>query len=596
MDIDKLIQEIEENTLLHVKDAAAMSAIKGNIKSLKKAYKRLEFRLKRTIHDKQVTTNVLRNTISELEIKSENLEFQKKLTEQQARFKEELFTNVSHELRTPLHGILGMSHLLENTDLDKIQKNYVDITKGSANNLLVIINDILSLSQINAGKAKLLQEPFSTNKFFNDLVGILDFKAKKKDLNLIFVKPPNFPKFIEGDRTRLYQILLNLLNNALKFTNKGHVSLNVFILKQTKETIDVQFDVADTGIGMEKEKFASIFESFTQVHQDTNHIYEGAGLGLNIVKKLLNLMGGSIEVDSTPNKGTTFSVKLSFDLPDTKQIEAHISTESDIVILPHWQYKKMLMIEDNPANVVYAKGVFADWGIQLDVAESLAEGASMVIEKQYDCILSDVKLPDGNGLEFIANLRKTHNALNQHTPVIVLTASANEKEASYSKSIKIQSYIGKPFPPELLVSELKKILDNPIKKEKKRFTKTETSLQYEEAYFYQLQKVFKNKNKAKVEMLDIFLRQIPIALIEMETTLKQKNIDDFHFQAHRIKSTINIIGLPKLLPIITKIDDFCYKKINLEQVPVLFEQFKKQAQIDTQIAMNERENLMTPMN
>jgi signal transduction histidine kinase/DNA-binding response OmpR family regulator len=596
MDISKLIQKIEKNTLLHVKDESAMAQMKKDLKSLKRACNGIEFRLKRTLQDKQVTTNVLRSTISELEVKSKNLKLQKKLTEQQASFKEELFANVSHELRTPLHGILGMSHLLENTHLDNVQKDYVDITKSSANNLLVIINDILNLSQINAGKVELLHEPFSTTKFFSDLIGILDFKAKKKDLNLIFVKPPNFPAFLKGDRTRLYQILLNLLNNALKFTDKGHVSLNIFILNQTETSIDVQFDITDTGIGMKKEKFASIFDSFTQVHQDANHIYEGAGLGLNIVKKLLNLMGGSIDVDSTPNQGTTFSVKLSFDLPDSKQIDAHISTESDIVIQPHWQYKKMLMIEDNPANLVYAKGIFSDWGIKLDVAESISEVTPMVAKKRYDCILSDVKLPDGNGLDFIANLRETEGAINQNTPVIVLTASANEKEANYSKSIDVQSYIGKPFPPELLVSELKKILDNPIKKEEKKSIKAEKVPQKEKAYFYQLERVFKNKNKAKVEMIDIFLSQIPVALREMEVTLEQENIDDFHFQAHRIKSTINIVGLPKLSPIITKIDDYCYKKVNLEQIPELFEQFKKQAQIDTQIAMNERENLMTPLN
>lgn len=389
--------------------------------------------------------------------------------------------------------------------------------------------------------------------------------------------------------------MLNLLNNALKFTNEGQVSLRVSILNQTDKSIDVQFDVTDTGIGIEKEKYASIFESFTQVHKAANHIYEGAGLGLNIVKKLLNLMNGSIEVDSAPNKGTTFSVKLSFDLPDSQQIEAHISSETDIVVLPNWQHKKMLMIEDNPANLVYAKGLFLDWGVELDVAESISEGTEMVKKEQYDCILSDVKLPDGNGLEFIAGLRKKADAINQYTPVIVLTASANEKEASYSESINVQSYIGKPFPPELLVSELKKILDKPIQR-KKEAIKIEESPQKENAYFYQLQRVFKNKNKLKVEMIDIFLSQIPLALIDMEATLEPGKIDDFHFHVHRIKSTINIIGLPQLSSIVTKLDDFCYNKINLEQVPALFEQFKKQAQIDTQITMNEREILMTPLN
>jgi len=596
MDINKLIHDIEESALLHIKDETALAQMKADLKSLKRGCKSVVFRFKRTLHDKEITTNVLRNTITELELKSENLEFQKKLTEQQSNFKEELFANVSHELRTPLHGILGMSHLLENTNLDKIQKDYVDITKSSASNLLVIINDILSLSQINAGKAKLLKEPFSTDKFFNDLVGILEFKAKKKGLNLIFVRPPNFPSFLEGDRTRLYQVLLNLLNNALKFTHKGHVSLNIFILKQTKKSIDVQFDVTDTGIGMEKEKYASIFESFTQVHHATNHIYEGAGLGLNIVKKLLNLMGGSITVNSTLNKGTTFSVKLSFEIPKSKQINSLISNQSHIAIPLHWQDKKMLMIEDNPANLIYAKGVFRDWGIELDVAESISEVSPMIAKTRYDCILSDVKLPDGNGLEFIADLRQNTNAINQQTPVIVLTASANEKEASYSKSINVQSYIGKPFPPELLVSELKRVLDTPIKKKKKKSILTRKKPPKEEAYFHQLQKTFKNKNEIKIEMIDIFLEQIPLALAKMEADLPKDNIDDFHFHAHRIKSTINIIGLPKLSPIITEIDEYCYKKIYLERVPALFEQFKEQAQIDIQITMSEREKLKTPLN
>lgn len=183
MDIDNIIQEIEESALLHIKEASAVAQIKANLLSLKKGFRNMEFRLQKTINNKQITKNVLTNTISELKSKSENLEIQKKLTEEQARFKEELFTNVSHELRTPLHGILGMSHLLENTNLNEIQKDYVGIAKSSANNLLVIINEILNLSQINAGKAELMQEPFCTVNFFNDLVGILDYKAKKKIFN-----------------------------------------------------------------------------------------------------------------------------------------------------------------------------------------------------------------------------------------------------------------------------------------------------------------------------------------------------------------------------------------------------------------------------
>ena len=593
--IQDLVGILEERVFCLVKGEKDTDELRGDFKLLRKQIRNLEFKLNRTVTDKDITTKVLKNTITKLELKSQNLEKQKLLTEEQARFKEELFTNVSHELRTPLHGIMGMSHLLENTTLNQVQRNYVEITKSSANNLLVIINDILSLSQINAGKARLLNKPFCTETFFRDLTGVLEFKAKKKDLSLIFVKSPAFPAFLCGDRTRLYQILLNLLNNAVKFTHHGHVSLNIFILNRTETSVDLQFDITDTGIGMERDKLASVFESFTQVHQNTSHIYEGAGLGLNIVKKLLNLMEGTIRVDSQPGQGTTFSVNLTLELPTDEAVKQYISAGTDLIIPPHWKYKRMLMIEDNPANLVYAKSIFESWGIELDIAENLAQTAAKTTTIKYDCILSDVKLPDGSGLEYIAGMRAQESALNQNTPVIVLTASANEKEADYSRSINVQSYIGKPFPPELLVSELKKILDRPVKKRPKS-SAAETEEEEEGRYFAKLNKNFKNRNDLKVEMMDIFLQQIPLAVEKMAESLDAGDMETFHYEAHRIKSTINIIGLPRLQKIIARIDEYCYKKIHTEQIPDLFQRFLKQTDTDVQRTVKEREKLLTPMN
>ena len=594
MNFKELLENMKATMLPALVEEGTKAFFLEQYELLRKAFAKEEFKLKRTIQDKQITTNVLENTISKLRIKSKNLEHQKALTEEQARFKEQLFANVSHELRTPLHGILGMGHLLENTNLDKIQRGYVDIIKSSADNLLVIINDLLSLSKINAGKVSLLNEPFSTQKFFTDLKGILELKAQHKDLELLFSIPSDLPSYLLGDRTRLSQVLLNLLNNAIKFTHKGYVALKIYILRRSGQSIELQFDIEDTGIGIEKDKLDSIFDSFIQVHQQSADVYEGVGLGLNIVKKLLDLMDGKIKVHSEKGKGTVFSIKLSFDYPSEKMVQVYQNAQTNLVIPPHWQYKRLLLIEDNEANLLYVKNIFLDWKIPLDIAKSKAEAAEKLTKNTYDCLLSDVKLPDGNGLDLIAKIRSEGHHPNRHTPVIVLTASANEKEAIFSKEINVQSYVGKPFPPELLVSELKKVLDQPfvVKSPITTLTNTTGKVKKHNTYFSQLEKSFEGKPKLKLEMIDIFLEQIGPAISEMKQSLEVNDIERFYFHAHRIKSTINIIGLKKLQPLVADMDEFCYKKINLEQLPKLLEKFQKQAILDIQQISKEKENLL----
>lgn len=587
MDYKVLIQKLEESTLSRLSNEQDIALFKQQLAQLKKEFVKSDFKLKRTLQDKLITTRVLENTITELKIQTENLKHQKELTEEQAAFKEQLFTNVSHELRTPLHGILGMSHLLESSSLNEEQQGFTDIIQSSADNLLVIINDLLSLSQINAGKTTLIKEPFNIDKFLNDLKGVLGFKAKGKGLKLIVFMPPNMPTYLVGDRTRLYQILLNLLNNAIKFTDDGYVSLNVYILKQSPEKINLQFEIQDTGVGIPQEKINSIFDNFTQISNTNNGIHEGFGLGLNIVKKLIKMMDGRLKVKSTVNEGTTFSVNLTFDIPSATSIQQAKQNKTTLDLPSAWQNKKILLIEDNEANIVYAQNLFAIGHIPIDIAKDLVTADQKVRHQQYDCILSDVKLPDGNSFELIAQLRGDNSAINQRTPILVLTASANEKEATYAKKLNVQSYIGKPFPPQLLITEMKKIFNNdhkipfnsiiqPTKKQPQQMT---------EPYFAHLEKNFKGRPSLQIEMFDIFLDQLPLAIEQMGKGLATADLKVFHYDAHRIKSTINIIGLPKLKPLITKMDEYCYKKINLEQLPDLYQQFKVQAIEDIEIIL-----------
>ncbi len=592
MSQNKLIQKLLDDTLPLLQDEALKIQFTNHIELIKKEFIRSEFKLKRTLRDKQITTSVLETTISELKKQTENLKLQKALTEEQAEFKEQLFAKVSHELRTPLHGILGMSHLLENSTLNPEQQGFIDIIRGSADNLLVIINDILNLSKINAGKTVLLLEPFSTEKFLNDLKGVVEFKAKGKGLNLLFFKPPNLPPFLTGDRTRLYQVLLNLLNNAIKYTDKGHVALNIYVQSKTEEDISLQFEIKDTGIGIDPTASKLIFDSFTQLEIKSNGIYSGVGLGLNIVKKLVNLMDGTIDLKSKVGEGTIFSVKLNFDIPSVDLIESNKKTIANLTFPTAWKDKKLLMLEDNEANLVYAQNLFASGNITLDIAKDIKGAKVKLARKRYDCFLSDVKLPDGNGLDLIAQLRGDSSAINQSIPIIVLTASANDKEANHAAQINVQSYIGKPFPPQLLIKEMKKIM----KSDNTQKTKTNVNLsEYNTSttsYFANLEKSFKGKPRLQIEMFDIFLDQLPLAIEQMGKGLKDNDLKVFHYDAHRIKSTINIIDLPKLKPLIHKMDEYCYRKINLEELPALYEAFKKQAALDVKLIHAKKEALM----
>jgi len=597
MKYNLLLKQLEESTLSKLQDEPTQIVFLEHLAQLKKEFKRNDFKLKRTIKDKQISNQVLENTITELKIQTENLKHQKTLTEEQTAFKEQLFASVSHELRTPLHGILGMSHLLEDSPLNQEQRKYTEIIRGSADNLLVIINDLLNLSKINAGKMLLLNEPFSFEQFLNDLKGVLEFKAKGKGLNLIFTSPPNMPLFLMGDRTRLYQVLLNLINNAIKFTEKGYIALNVYILRQNETSIDCQFEVKDTGIGITQSKLASVFDSFTQVNGAKENSLHGVGLGLSIVKKLIQLMDGKIKVKSELGQGTTFLVNLSFDIPSETAVKDLTLNKSTIHFPTSWQDKKILLIEDNEANLVYAQNLFASGHIPLDIAKNIAVAYQKTGHQLYDCILSDVKLPDGNGFELIAKLRGDNSAINQRTPIIVLTASANEKEAHYAKKLNVQSYIGKPFPPQLIISEMKKIfndsdMDNKIIAPQNVVFKKSIPSPSAVPYFANLEKSFKHKASLQIEMFDICLDQLPKAIEQMGKGLKENDLKVFHYDAHRIKSTINIIGLPKLKPLITKMDEYCYKKIHLEELPELYRQFKLQAAEDIQLILARKEELL----
>ncbi len=594
---NKYIKELEELLQSHTFEEQEEKVIAKILKKIGREIAFSDFKVNRTLNDKKIITNVLNKTIQDLEDKSLALEQQKQLLEEESKFKEQLFANVSHELRTPLNGILGMSYLLEETTLESTQKNYVDVIKSSADNLLVIINDLLNLSKINAGQIQINSEPFSTKKFYSDLHGLLNIKAQEKNLDLNFYASPNIPQFLLGDRTRLYQVLLNLLNNAIKFTHYGSITLSTSIEGFEADLVNLKFEVVDTGIGIPEEKVESIFESFMQVHNKHDFTYEGTGLGLNIVKQLLNLMNGKIEVKSELNVGTTFTLEIPFQIPSESLIQQYHDQQTRLSIPRSWLSKKIIYIEDNKANLLYAKNMFANWNIQIETAEDLKEGAQKLAVAKYDCILSDVKLPDGNGLDFIKTLREDFNSLNQHTPVIVLTAGANEKGESLSKQLNIISYIGKPFPPATIIKSLNLVFATNISRANLSAQQGEVitikPTTSEDDYLAHLRKLMNNNHQNMTEMINIFLKQVPDTLKGMEVGIQSADWDKVHFEAHKIKSSIMVIGLNNLQSSVVKINEYSKKGENLYQIPALYSSFKKQVLIEVQKLNKAKEGLLS---
>jgi len=573
------LENIAVNLIKMIREEVASEELSQDmllmVDKLMKEIVKSDFRLKRTLRDKEISNSVFENSISELER-------QNTVIEKQSKFKEELFASISHELRTPLHGILGMSQLISRTQMSDKQASFVNVIRSSADNLLVIIDDILSLTQMNSGKIDLVEQPFHLLDLIEEIEGVLKLKAEEKNLFLRIEVAPDTPKNIIGDQTRIYQVLINLLNNSIKFTEKGWILLKIESLNNRKDEADLLISVEDTGIGIEKEKQAQIFEPFSRVHELQDSVIEGAGLGLNIVKKLMTLLGGKIKVESELGKGTCFKLSITCKTLDEEVIVVRQESIDEITVPSSWKNLKFLYIEDNPANILYAKHLFLEWEIEIDIAEDCKISRQKLKANKYDCILSDVKLPDGNGIDLIREIRENFNSPNYQTPVLILTASASEHERIITESINIHSYMSKPFRPALLIKEMKAAIDDYQKNEAKpTYAVPKASTHKDNSdYFAPLYKNFGKNLSVVKEMLHIFQKQIPNTLEKLKECYQKEDFEGFYFEIHRIKSTIGIVGLPHLFNLAMILEKETYDGVKGLNVLDDFEQFKTQVEED----------------
>ncbi|MDO9162001.1 MAG: response regulator [Methylococcaceae bacterium] len=381
----------------------------------------------------------------------------KKAADVAIQAKADFLANMSHEIRTPLNGILGMTYLLRHSNFTPKQIEQLDKISSSGNHLLGLINDILDLSKIDAGKLVLEEQDFTLTKLLSNITAMFDNAVTAKGLSLL-IKISDLPKVLHGDFNRLSQALVNYLSNAVKFTEHGSITLQGRVIEETKEGYLLRFEVIDTGIGILPEDQARLFNAFEQADNTTTRKYGGTGLGLTINRRLARLMGGDVGVKSTPGKGSTFWLDVQLGKGDPLAIEPDIALTEKARTALHREYqgKRILLVEDEPLNQEVAAMLLKDVGLSVDLAENGEQAVRMAGENNYDVILMDIQMPKQDGMSATAAIRKIVGR--ETVPIIAMTANAFDEDKLKCLSAGMNDFLSKPVNPEVLFETLLKWL------------------------------------------------------------------------------------------------------------------------------------------
>ncbi len=386
-----------------------------------------------------------------LEAKS-RAETDKEIAEHAVLAKQQFLSNMSHEIRTPMNAIIGFTKVLIQTDLNDKQKEYLHAVKTSGDTLIVLINDILDLAKVNAGKMIFVNEPFKVSESINTILHLFETKIQESNLKLVKKYDAKIPEIVLGDSVRLHQILINLLSNAIKFTHKGKIVVSVTLVNEEKEKVTLEIKISDTGIGIPLNRIEAIFENFEQAHSITSSLYGGTGLGLAIVKQLVEKKGGTISVQSTVGEGSTFSFTMSFQ-KNLEKLDCYQEEDGAVELDKEIKNVKVLVVEDVMLNQLLMRIILDNFEFACDIAENGKVAIEKLETNAYDIVLMDLQMPIMNGFEATEYIR---NTMKLQIPIIALTADVTSVDIGKCKAVGMNDYISKPIDDKLLYS---KILD-----------------------------------------------------------------------------------------------------------------------------------------
>ncbi len=474
------------------------------------------------------------NTLAE--IAKKNAEIEKSNAENSAKAKQQFLSNMSHEIRTPLNAIIGFTKVMLKTDLSTKQKEYLNSIKTSGDTLIVLVNDVLDLAKIESGKMTFEQIPFKLESSISTMIQLFEPKIQEKNLKIVKDYDSNIPEVLLGDPIRLHQIIINLLSNAVKFTSKGNITVGVNLVSEDVEKATIKISISDTGIGIHENKFERIFENFQQASVSTSRLYGGTGLGLAIVKKLVELQGGSLQLTSKVNEGSTFSFILSFQ----KTTEKAISDNEILEQVYEQKSIKILVVEDVILNQLLMKTLLDDFGFEWDIADNGKVAIEKMSKQTYDLILMDLLMPEMNGFEATENIRKT---LKSTIPIIALTADVTKVDMEKCMAVGMNDYISKPVDDKILYRKILEQLQKPLPESDSEeiIRKEEGKMKY--INLNSLEKRTKSNPKLMMEMIAIYLEQTPILISTLKQSMLNKDWDTLYATTHKMIPSFAIVGL-----------------------------------------------------
>ena len=405
-------------------------------------------------HNKTIFINI--SNISPQKSYLQQLVKSKEAAEYGKKVKENFLANMSHELRTPINGVIGLTQLLHKTPLNDQQLSMLELLETSSQSLLGVINDVLDISKIESGKFNIIRAPNNIREVIASVFQLLKFKADEKMVDMLLDIDPNLPEYMMIDALRLNQVLMNLLSNAIKFTDRGHVKLKVSVLDRDKDSVKIKFSVEDTGIGIAEEKLSKIFDSFEQADIDTANIYGGTGLGLTIVKKLVELKGGELTVSSRIGKGSVFNIINWITIAEKP--EPKKENRADHKKLPTFNQLSVLVAEDNMVNQFILAKMLKDWNVSVVMVDNGRKLIEKLHQQNFDIILMDTHMPDMNGYQAAKAIRMDFDEPKRSIPIISLSASVLDHEKEEAISAGMNDVLSKPFQPHELHDKIQKML------------------------------------------------------------------------------------------------------------------------------------------